>query len=165
VPVEDSGGGLRAGKLEVFLQTPATELSPVFSPDGRWIAYGSFEAGASEIYVRAFPDRGQKWQISNSGGAFAIWPRNGRDLFYRTMEQQIMVVSYTTRGDTFLPDRPRLWSSTRLADTAFHRNLDIGPHGKGFIALMSAERQGANSQVIFLENFFDEVRRRTAGGE
>ena len=115
--------------------------------------------------MRAFPDNGRKWQISNSGGAFAMWSANGRELFYRTPDQKIMMVSYTTKGDHFVPDRPRLWSSTKLADTGFHRNLDIGPDGKRFIALIPAEQQGANHHVIFLQNFFDEVRRRTAGGK
>jgi len=165
IPLENDGGGPRAGKAEVFLQTPATNLAPAFSPDGRWIAYGSFEAGASEIYVRAFPDNGRKWQISNNGAAFAVWSRNGRDLFYRTPEQQIMVVSYTAKGDTFVPEKPRLWTSTRLANTGFHRNLDIHPDGKRFLVLMPATAQSSDNHVIFLLNFSGELRRRTAGGK
>src|ERR1700730_2808550 len=66
VPVENNGNQLRAGKPEVFLQTPASDTFPAFSRDGRWIAYKSFESGTAEIYVRAFPDKGRKWQISNS---------------------------------------------------------------------------------------------------
>ena len=45
----------KAGKPEPFLQTPANELVPRFSPDGRWIAYRSDESGTEEIYVRPFP--------------------------------------------------------------------------------------------------------------
>jgi len=38
------------------------EVSPSFSPDGRWIAYASQETGDWEIYVRPFPDVGSgKW--------------------------------------------------------------------------------------------------------
>jgi Tol biopolymer transport system component len=166
VPVESEGGRLRAGKAEVFLQTPANEAFPAFSPDGRWIAYlyQSNEPGNSgnfEIYVRASPDEGGKWQISHSSGHFAIWSRNGHELFYRTPDQQIMVVSYTTKGDIFVPDKPRLWNSTRLADTNIFRNLDIHPDGKRFVALMPAEGHPKN-QVTFLLNFSDEVRRRMA---
>ncbi len=68
VPLESDGAGLRAGKPEVFLQTPADERTPSFSPDGRWLAYVSDESGTFQVYVRAFPDKGGKWQISNSGG-------------------------------------------------------------------------------------------------
>src|SRR5262249_23616951 len=35
----------KAGKPELFLRTPFNERDPVFSPDGRWIAYASNESG------------------------------------------------------------------------------------------------------------------------
>ena len=159
VPIESKGDGLRAGKAEGFLETTANELYPAFSPDGRWIAYHSLEDENFEIFVRAFPDTGGKWQISNGDASFAIWSPNGRELFYRTKGQTVMVVSYTTRGDTFVPDKPRLWNSTRLADTNIYRNLDIHPDGKRFLALMPSEEHPRN-QVTFLLNFSDEVRRR-----
>ena len=84
VSLESDGAGLRAGKPEPFLQTPFDERHPSFSPDGRWMAYDSNESGAYQVYVRAFPDKGGKWQISNSGGIYPVWSRNGRELFFRT---------------------------------------------------------------------------------
>ena len=65
--IESDGAGPRAGKPEIFLQTSADELNASFSPDGRWLAYTSNESGKYEVYVRAFPDKGGKWQISNAG--------------------------------------------------------------------------------------------------
>ena len=124
----------------MFLQTPANELYPAFSPDGRWIAYRSNESGTDEVYVRAFPDKGGKWLISNSGGVMAVWSRNGRELFYRTADQHIMVVAYTAKGDVFVADKPRLWTEKRLADVPLiGRNLDIVPDGPRFVALMPVE--------------------------
>jgi hypothetical protein len=79
-----------------------------------------------------------------------------------------MVASYTTKGDSFVPDKPRLWSERRLADTSFFQNLDISPDSKRFLVLMPAEAPGqqrANNQVIFLLNFFDEIRRRVPDGK
>ena len=167
VPVENDGAGLKAGKPEVFLQTPASELYPAFSPDGRWIAYRSNESGTDEVYVRAFPDKGGKWLVSNSGGVVPEWSRNGRELFYRTSDQHIMVVAYTVKGDVFVADKPRLWTEKRLADSPPNatQNLDIAPDGKRFVALMpaAAPDQNAQNHVIFLQNFADEVRRRTGG--
>ena len=83
VPLESDSAGLRGGKPEVFLQTPANEVGPSFSPDGRWMAYGSDESGIAQVYVRAFPDKGGKWQISTSGGVFPMWSRTGSELFSR----------------------------------------------------------------------------------
>ena len=163
VPVENDANGLKAGKPEVFLQTPANELFPAFSPDGRWIAYRTFESATSEIQVRRFPDKGGKWLISNNGGTVPVWSPNGRELFYRTDDQRIMVVAYTVKGDVFVADRPRFWSEKRLAEVGQGRNLDITPDGKRFIATMpvdAPEAQQTQSHVILLQNFLDEVRRR-----
>jgi serine/threonine-protein kinase len=164
VPIEYGPEGLKSGKAEVFLQTPANELYPAFSPDGRWIAYRTFASGTSEIEVRAFPDKGGgKWLVSSGGGVVPVWSANGRELFYRTEDQRIMVVPYSVKGDVFVADKPRLWSDKRLAEIALGRNLDISPDGKRFVVLMPTNAPGdrrAQSQVVFLQNFADEVQRR-----
>jgi serine/threonine-protein kinase len=169
VPVESDGAGLRAGKPEVFLQTPADERYPSFSADGQWLAYTSNESGAYQVYVRAFPDKGVKVQISNSGGAYPVWARHGRELFFRNTDSQIMVADYTVKGNSFAASKPRLWSEKRLADFGVvgYGTYDLAPDGKRIAALMPAagpKAQKAENHVIFLQNFFDEVRRRTATG-
>jgi Tol biopolymer transport system component len=165
VALENDGAGLRAGKPEPYLQTPFDERHPSFSPDGRWMAYDSNESGSYQLYVRAFPDKGGKWQISNSGGMYPVWSRNGHDLFFRTEDNQIMVANYIVRGDSFVADKPRVWSEKRIANIGLLANYDLAPDGKRIVALMAVdtpEGQKAQNHVIFLENFFDEVRRRTA---
>jgi serine/threonine-protein kinase len=165
VALESDGAGLRAGKPEVFLQTPSDERHPSFSPDGRWMAYSSTESGSFQVYVRAFPDKGGKWQISNSGGMYPAWSRNGHELFFRTQDNQIMLASYTVKGDSFVADKPRVWSEKRIGIVGQTANYDLAPDGKRIVALMpteTTEGQKAQNQLIFLENFFDEVRRRTS---
>src|ERR1700682_74645 len=139
VPVESDGTGLRAGKPEVFLQTQFSERSPSFSPDGRWLAYASDESGAYQVYVRAFPDKGGKWQISNSGGVYPVFSRNGRELFFRTEDNRIMVAAYTGKGDSFAADKPRVWSEKKIADSGLNgMNYDVAPDGKRIGGLMPA---------------------------
>jgi hypothetical protein len=73
VPLENGGAGLQAGKLEVFLQTPADEREPSLSPNGRWLAYASNESGAYQIDVRSFPDKGE-WRHENvRSHGYALW--------------------------------------------------------------------------------------------
>jgi serine/threonine-protein kinase len=166
LPLENDGAELRAGKPEVFLQTPFDERHPMFSTDGKWIAYTSNESGAYEIYVRAFPDMGGKWQLSNSGGSYPEWSRNNHEIFFRSPDDQIMVVTYTTKGDSFAADKPRVWSESRLASfgAVGTKSYDLSPDGKRIAAVMPAvvpETETAQNHVVFLMNFFDEVRRRT----
>src|SRR5262249_26463563 len=48
-----------------WFETPFREAAPVFSPDGKWIAYVSDESGTREIYVRPYPGPGAAIKISN----------------------------------------------------------------------------------------------------
>jgi hypothetical protein len=36
-----------------------------------------------------------------------LWSKNGRELFYRTEDQRIMVANYTVTGDSFIAERSR----------------------------------------------------------
>jgi eukaryotic-like serine/threonine-protein kinase len=167
VPLEDQGGQLKAGKPEQFLKSSFNDYAPSFSPDGRWLAYTSNESGKDEVYVRAFPPpssgQGGKWQISNSGGMWPIWRRNGHDLIYESGDQ-IMAVSYTVKGDTFVAEKPRVW----IAKLGAHKGWDLARDGKRLLVLTpveSAEAPKQEHEVVFLINFFDELRRRAPAGK
>ena len=164
LPVESNGSGLRGGKPEVFLQTARfDERTPTFSPDGRWLAYTSNESGTYQVYVRAFPDKGGQWQISTSGGTYPVWSRSGHELFFRSIDNRIMVVAYSVKGDSLVADQPRLWSDRELPNTGIigGSNYDVAPDGKRVAVLMPVELPDAQAQhhVVFLGNFFDELRR------
>ena len=76
---------MKAGKPERFLKSQNADDDPVFSPDGRWLAYTSDATGTSEVYVRPFPlpasGQGGLSQISNSGGQRPMW--TSHDLLYQ----------------------------------------------------------------------------------
>ena len=160
LPVAAGPEGLRAGTPEPFLRTPAAAPSIAFSPDGHWLAYSSTESGAYQVYVRAYPDKGATRQISDSPSAFPVWSPNGRELFYRTGDQRIMVVDYTVKGDAFETGKPRPWVGQLLADVGNNRPYDLSPDGRRFAVFTPGVRQ---TRVMLLVNFFDEVRRRVAG--
>jgi eukaryotic-like serine/threonine-protein kinase len=120
-----------------------------------------------EVYVRAFPNRGQQTQISTSGGSFPVWSRTASELFYRTEDQFLMVAPYTVAGDSFVAAKPRLWSERRLFNTGLVQNFDLAPAGKRFAVLMSAEGpepRETQRHVMLVLNFVDEVRWRVAAG-
>jgi hypothetical protein len=98
-----------------------------------------------------------------------VWSRNGRELFFRTDDNRIMVADYTVKGDSFAAGKARLWSEKKLADFGLVgvQNYDLAPDGKRIAALMpaeSAEAQPAQNHVVFLMNFTDEMRRRAPVG-
>ena len=85
----DEASGWKPGKPTVFLNSPFQETEPMFSPDGRWLAYVSNESGRNEVYVRPFPGPGGKWQVSADGGGTPTWSRARPELLYGTLSGQI----------------------------------------------------------------------------
>ncbi len=161
VPLEDQGGQVRAGKPEPWLKSSFDDANPVFSLDGRWLAYQSNESGKNEVYVRAFASSssgpGAKWQISNSGGVTPRWSRSGHELVYQSGDQ-VMAARYTVQGDTFVAEKPRVWIA-KLGGTLF----DVAPDGRRVAVLApvaSADAPKQEHEVVLLLNFFDELRRR-----
>ena len=159
VAVSRDADGLRGGTPEPFLNSPVHEGHPAISPDGRWVAYFSDASGTRQIFVRAFPDKGRQWQVSNAGGVYPTWPRNGRELLYRTDDNRVMVAAYTVTGDSFVAEKPRPWTERRLANVGQWKNFDVAPDGTRIVALMPVEGQEAQHHVIFVENFLDQLRR------
>ena len=165
--MEIDDAGIRAGKPEVFYASQFDMRAPVFSPDGHWIAYASNESGTFEVYVRAFPDKGGRQQISSGGASYPMWSRGAKELLYETLDNHIMVAGYTVRGDSFVWEKPRLWAEKSIGGAVNNiKNVDLAPDGKHIVALMpvqSQEAQTDQNHVTFLLNFFDEVQRRTGG--
>ena len=166
VALENQGGQWKAGKRERFLENIFDEANPAFSPDGRWLAYQSTESGRPEVYVRTFPPptsgQGGKWQISNNGGVAPRWSRNGHELVYQSGDQ-ILTASYSAKGDSFVAEKPRVWIA-KLGGT----DWDLAPDGKRVLVLTQVETTEAPKQeheVVFLQNFFDELRRRVPAGK
>lgn len=69
LPMEgDESTGWKAGKRSVFVESPAAEEAPEFSPDGKWVAYTGNYNDRQEVYVQPFPGPGERTQISSNGG-------------------------------------------------------------------------------------------------
>ena len=76
-----------------------------------------------------------------------MWSRSGRELFFESLDNRIMVAGYTVQGDSFIKDKPRLWSEKALAITVpVSRNVDLAPDGKRIVAVMPAEEGGCSSR-------------------
>jgi serine/threonine-protein kinase len=111
------------------LTTPCRDISP----DGRWLAYASNDAGRSEIYVRPFPDvNAGRWQVSTAGGASPRWSRDGRELFYMK-EGKVTVVSVTATAPPLAVGRP-----TELFPGPYATSFDVSADGQRFLMMKNA---------------------------
>ncbi len=157
----------RIGIPQPFVNSPAVENHPSFSPDGHFIAYTSAESGAGEVYVKPYPDDGVKWQISNEGGEKALWSRNGHRLFYVSSngsQARLMAVEYRIKRHAFSASKPRCWSQERLSLSDVYRDFDVAPDGR-MVVYTEAEPPSNDdlSRFELLLNLPDELKRRLHG--
>ena len=128
-----------------YLVTEFDELSPRFSPDGRWVVYVSSESGRDEVYVRPFPGPGGRTLISSEGGVEPLWARDGKRIVYRAGHAVIAAtVSVTnavavTRRDTLLAGP---FDVRRL-----HANYDLTPDGSRLV-MIEPSNQDVRPTVI-----------------
>ncbi len=156
----DEASGWKPGKATVFLNGPFVEDLADFSPDGRWLAYASDESGRDEVYVRPYPGPGGKWQVSTAGGILPTWSQSRRELFYQTEDGRIMVASYNVEGDSFRPEKPRVWSPG-FVPLSGDRTYDLHPDGDRVAVLKASgdEAETRRDHVTMIVNFFEELRR------
>ena len=146
------------GGMELVLDTDFDERNPVISPDGRWIAYQSDEAGLIEIYVRPFPniDEG-KWQVSVNGGFAPVWSPDGRELFFDAgaglMTAQVEI------EPAFSPATPELLFDTGEFSGTAGAVWDIAPDGR-FLMVRSVGGQllEGTQGLVFVEHWFAELQ-------
>jgi serine/threonine-protein kinase len=157
----DEASGWRPRKPWVFLSTQAAELEPMFSPDGRWIAYYSNESGRFDVYVRPFPGPGGRYTISTDGGSYPVWSQARHEIVYQTPENRLMVASYRIEGDAFIADKPRVWSDHPFRVRPGFRSFDLHPDGDRVVLATAPEGESGvkPGKLVFIFNFFDELHR------
>jgi eukaryotic-like serine/threonine-protein kinase len=125
------------------------------SPDGRWLAHTTSQAGGIEIYVESFPSDGKRYRASPSGGVEPLWLAPGR-LVFRSGTSWYEVAVSSSRVDPV--GTPRLlFGDPRFIDTDYRSNAMM-PGGSMVYVRGGSRASGAFLRVM--PRFGDEIRRR-----
>ena len=155
------------GTARPLLQTPRREAEPAVSPDGRWIAYVCDDNGRLEICVARFTEAltasSPRTVVSLDGGRSPLWSSDGQHLYYIALDDRLMDVRYTAKGDVFEREKPTLWSTHQLfSQNASSWNVALAPDGRfAFLGQPNADGDRPSSvHVTVMLNLFDEIARR-----
>jgi len=142
------------------------ELSPgsssfqsVVSPNGRWIAYASFESGRLEVYVRPFPNGQGKWQVSTEGGSEPKWSAASDAIYFR-FGGSILRTPFEVSGGV------RLGTAERVGPTVFSGTLaasyDVAADGRVLTFRYLGGRSEIHEVALAL-GWGEKVARLTSG--
>jgi serine/threonine-protein kinase len=157
-------------KTEPLYTNAASEYSPAFSPDGRWLAYQSDESGRFEVYVQRYP-RGERLVVSTGGGSAPMWRRDGKELFFEGLAAgvpKMMAVAVTPEGASLRLGKPTPLFDLRVPGTTgaieqYARSTNIGakydllPDGR-FLMIRGPDPTGTR-EIVLVQNWFDELGR------
>jgi dipeptidyl aminopeptidase/acylaminoacyl peptidase len=117
-----------------FKQTAESENWAAFSPDGKWVAYSSTEAGDPEVYVSPFPPvpSGRRWLVSKGGGTQARWRRDGKELYFLSPDRMIVAAAVSASGADFEVGALQPLFDIRLPYGQYHA-FDVTADGQRFL--------------------------------
>jgi len=140
--------------------------SAALSSDAAWIAYDSNESGEWEVYAMPFlAEDGNKVAVSVGGGGMPHWSRDGRNIFYRSVEG-VMVVDMAIVDGGLRPGVPRT-----LFEGDFSGGVVGYPYGESGLTWFDAAADGetfvlrqqaagaSQTNAIIIFNWFEELKR------
>ena len=131
----------------------ASEYDGRFSPDGRWLAYFSYETGRPEIYVVPFA-AGAKTQVSTSGGWNTMFGRDN-ELFFVTMGNRLMAAHTVTQPSFRVTSIEPLFQLDLPNFTGI--SYDVSPDGRHFVVQTTDHTK--STSITLLTNWPAELRK------
>jgi hypothetical protein len=145
-------------KATSVLQSPVVEMNGGFSPDGQFIAFSSDESGRDEVYIQNFLDATTRRKVSTSGGGYPLWSRKGNELFFRSLDGQLMAVPIRFNGTSAALGDARLVMRLIQPPGLMVYPYDIAPDGR-ILALTPVSGAASDISLTVLMDWHVALRR------
>ena len=157
-------------RAEAYLSSEARLSSIKVSRDGTLAAYHSNESGAREVYIRSFPDPGERTPVSQGGGVAPSWSPDGNTVYYWRNESPFVLTFMAARiqrqPTPVVLSRDSLFTREMVATSGGNVvAYDLNAEGDRLIVAQSAigtnaaESAAEPDRLILVQNFFEELRQ------
>jgi Tol biopolymer transport system component len=125
-------GSTGEGEDRLLVEGPGFTGEGRLSPDGRFLAYTSSEAGDDEVFLASYPDLEGRWQVSVAGGYEPRFRGDGREIFFLDLEDHLLSVSLDTSDGVQLGVPRRLFRAS-FASSRMRNRYEVTPDGEQFL--------------------------------
>ena len=149
-----------------YLSSEANLRDIMVSPDGTLAAYTSDVTGTNEVYIRSFPEPGERTPVSQGGGEYPFWSPDGNTVFYWSVPGAVLgestFMAATVRRDPtpVVQRRDSLFTGTYVRS-----GWSLHPDGDQLVVPQAvlAGQEGVDSEnerFVVVVNWFEELRQR-----
>jgi eukaryotic-like serine/threonine-protein kinase len=140
---------------KTILDTPYRKGDLRISPDGKWVAYYSYESGSQDIYAASFPSFEVKRKISSGHGYDPAWNPNGRELFYRSEDGALMSVDIRASGSTLEAGIPK---ALFTVGPGVYTRFVVADSGKRFLTTEPVKQEATVPELSLLLNWWADLK-------
>ena len=151
---------------EVYLTSEANLRDIMVSPDGTLAAYTSDVTGTNEVYIRSFPEPGERTPVSQGGGEYPFWSPDGNIVYYWSVpvagsdESTFMAATVRRDPTPVVQRRDSLFTGIYVGS-----GWSLHPDGDRLVVPQPvlAGQEGVDSETerfIVVVNWFEELRQR-----
>jgi Tol biopolymer transport system component len=142
------------------LNRPGIQGFQRFSPDGRWLVYGSQESGRWEIYLTGFPAFTVSRKVSVAGGEEPVWSKNSDRIFYRYNDTFYVTMLDRQTGNLSAPTPFITGPFVNVPGWSF----DVSGDGQRLL-LIKGPSETTGRQIHFIRGFDRTMRAALRGGQ
>jgi len=106
--------------------------------------------------VASFPSFAVKHRVSNAGGQFPAWAQDGKTLYYRSADGQLMEVAVRTGGTLELGVPKALF---RFGAGSSGNRFVVGDNGQRFLIYEPVDKNLDRPEITLVLNWTAELRQ------
>jgi eukaryotic-like serine/threonine-protein kinase len=136
----------------IFSPSPSTgpASSGQFSPDGKFVTITIVLHSGPEVFIIPASGGTGMWQVSNGGGKWGRWSRDGKQLYYVSMRNEMVVVDIREKGDSIAVGHPTPLFTFHPSLRVYRQGMigfDVSADGRKFLLVTAADE---NSRPLTL---------------
>jgi eukaryotic-like serine/threonine-protein kinase len=141
-----------------------------FSPDERWLAFGSSVSGSSAVWTVDFPGLKTQSRVSppSTGGRDPRWHPNGQELFFLSLDGRTMMSARRRADGGGFEEARKVFDVSEgifVPPQSGRRPFDVSADGQRFLMLRNAagtdaSAAGPQPNVRVVLNWFEEFREK-----